>query len=127
MTAPRIPLDSIAVKLQQLLRQYTFASSTEDELQRAVAHCLDINKIPYVREARVSKTERPDFLLDAVAIEIKIDGSLSEVTRQIHRYAQREDIQEILLVTTCHKHLGLPLGMNGKPVLVLWIGGTAGL
>lgn len=110
--------------------KYNFASSTEDELQRAIALCLDINRVPYVREARVSQTERPDFLigtLGTVAIEIKIKGSLSEVTRQIHRYAQREDIQQILLVTTCAKHLDIPDEFNGKPIVTCWIGGTAGL
>ncbi|HEV7674478.1 MAG TPA: hypothetical protein VGQ12_08105 [Candidatus Angelobacter sp.] len=111
-----------AFQLQQLFRQYTFASSTEDELQRAVAQCLDMNQIAYMREVRVSQTDRPDFLLDTVAIEIKIGGSLSEVTRQIHRYAQRDDIQEVLLVTTCAKHLDIPDEFNGKPIVTLCIG-----
>jgi hypothetical protein len=116
-----------AVQLQGILRQYSFGSSTEDELHRAVAMCLDMNQIPYMREARVSQTERPDFLIDTVAIEIKIKGSLSEVTRQVHRYAQREDITEILLITTRQYHLCVPDSFNGKPVLALWIGGMAGL
>jgi hypothetical protein len=116
-----------AVQLRDVFRHYNFRSATEDELQRAVALCLDMNRIPYMREARVSQTDRPDFLLDTVAIEIKISGSVSDVTRQIHRYAQRDDIQEILLVTTCAKHLDIPDEFNGKPILTLWIGGTAGL
>jgi hypothetical protein len=120
-----------ARQLRDLLAGHQFACRTESQLQAAIEKCLQQNGIAYKREFRLTEKDRPDFMVGKVAIEIKIDGSCSEVTRQIHRYSQHPDVEEILLITTCAKHLRIKNGrihsFAGKQFFTLWTGGTAGL
>ena len=59
---------------------------------------------------------RLDFFLDGLAIEVKIDGSLSALTRQVHRYAQHSAVTGIIVVTSLPRLKHLPDAINGKPV-----------
>jgi hypothetical protein len=107
--------------------------------QMAVSNYMQ--RLAYRRAVLIEKAENIFIAQDApatrlgetskVAIEIKIDGSCSEVTRQIHRYSQHPDVEEILLITTCAKHLRIKNGrihsFAGKQFFTLWTGGTAGL
>jgi hypothetical protein len=68
---------------------------------------------------------RIDFrLFSGVGIECKVDGSLSEVLRQIAGYCGQADIQGVLLVTSRPAHLRCPATLAGKPVRVLWVAGN---
>jgi hypothetical protein len=111
--------------LYHLLSGYQLRSPNEATLQFAIAHCFDLNKIVYDREVRLNAEDRPDFMVGAVAVEVKIDGSPSEILRQLHRYVQHQCVTEILLVTTRSKHINLTSEFNGKPIVTLWIGGSA--
>ena len=73
------------------------------------------------REAHLGPGDIIDFLVGSVGIEVKIDGSLSSITRQLHRYAQYERIGSLILMTTRMKHLRLPDEMNGKPLVVILV------
>jgi hypothetical protein len=111
--------------LHTLLSGYRLRSPNEATLQFAIAQCLDQNGVKYDREWRLTAEDRVDFMVDAVALEVKVDGSPAEVTRQIHRYAQHQAVQEILLVTTRAQHLSvMPSAFNGKPIFTLWVGGS---
>lgn len=108
--------------LVAILSDYTFRHTSEEELQRAVAQVLQSHEVPHEREARLDGLDRVDFLIrDSIAIEIKVDGSLSLVTRQIHRYLQCERVEGIVLLTSRRKHLNLPETISGKPVRTVWI------
>lgn len=116
-----------ALQLSQLFDNYRLACRTEAQLQEAIAACFDLHKVGYIREFRLTEKDRPDFMVGKIAVEVKINGSCSEVTRQLHRYAEHPDVEDLLLITTCSKHMRLPGHLNGKRIVTLWLGGTAAL
>lgn len=84
-------------------------------LHEAGYHCT--------REARLTARDRVDLLVDRVAIEVKVAGSLIDVLRQCQRYARSDDVDSVLLVTTVPAHTGAPPTIGGKPLRVLYVGG----
>lgn len=95
----------------------------EQQLRDAIARALPAAKA----EVTVGESARVDFLLvegsRRIGIEAKIKGSRTEVARQLFRYAECADIDELVLVTTRFQHTHrLPHAMNGKPlaIVVLW-------
>lgn len=60
-------------------------------------------------------------MVEGTGIEVKIKGSLTEVTRQVHRYAQSEQVESLILITARGSHRGLPREMNGKRVIVIYL------
>ena len=100
---------------------YTFHHSSEDELQLAVAHVLDEHGLDHEREVILGRRDRIDFLVGDVGIEVKVDGSLSLVTRQVHRYMQSDRISGLILLTSRSKHTNLPSIISDKPVRIVWV------
>lgn len=79
------------------------------------------------REYRLDTRSRLDFLagdgvLPGIAVEVKVQGGVGQVTRQLMRYADDPRVGGVLLITTRAAHRGLPETMRGKPVACLWIG-----
>jgi hypothetical protein len=111
-----------------LLRGYRFSSTGEAELQRGIDKVLTDAGLQVQREKHLSRKDRPDFLVqDGVAIEVKIDGSLTAVMRQISRYATQPAVLAIILVTTRATHaVRMPESFCGKPVRVVHLAGALG-
>jgi hypothetical protein len=105
----------VAIALSELRGPF----AQEEALRDAIAQRLGGLAL---REANVGARERIDFLVDKVGVEAKIRGSLTDVTRQLFRYAECELIDELVLVTTRSQHTRLPPTLLGKPitVVVLW-------
>ena len=105
-----------------LLMAHRFHFTCEDELQRGIEHVLRECEVPFEREPPLTRTERPDFLVDgAIAVEIKIQGSPTQVLRQLSRYAGIATIEAILLVTTRNSHRSLPTVLHGKPIQTVYL------
>lgn len=103
----------------ELLDQHRFRFGTEVELQDGIEHVLETAEIPHERELRLSSGERIDFMLAGrIGLEVKVDGGISALTRQLHRYAQVEAIEEILVVTSRARHANVPTEMAGTPVRI---------
>ena len=102
------------------LHSVQFHCNSEEELQDGIAELFPSAE----REVRLSGTDRIDFLIGGIGIEVKMAGSLAGVTRQLHRYAQSERVNALILVTTKHRHDMLPSYINGKrlEVCVIEIG-----
>lgn len=115
------PIDRVA----RVLHGASLPRSPEVRLQAAIAARLEEHNFTFAREVRLTEEDVIDFLVEGLGLEVKIDGSLSQVTRQLHRYAQSERVAEIFLVTTRSKHRGMPPTLNGKPVRVLHLLGGA--
>jgi hypothetical protein len=98
--------------------------TTELELQDGLAEILTGNGIGFVRE-RALGDDRVDFFIEGIALEVKTRGGLSDVTRQLHGYAEHEDVTAVLLATTLARHNQMPDHMNGKPVAVAHMLGGA--
>lgn len=114
-------MDVIAVAEELLLGLYQVRHQTEEDLQCAIASALISSSVPFEREAKLSPTDRIDFLVGEVGIEVKIKGSPTEVARQLNRYVQSEKIQSLLLVTSKATHRALPSELNGKPIKILYL------
>ena len=127
------------VELAEILRgAFTAAPplyANERDLQEAIANALTGQLPPGVHAARehvLTKRDRLDFLVGynpmwtatplGTAIEVKIDGSLSDLTRQLFRYAEHPAISGLLVVTTRSRHRALPPLILGKPIAVLFTG-----
>lgn len=91
----------------------------EETLRDAIAGVLGGHAL---REAKLAEHERIDFLVGNVGVEAKVRGSVSEVTRQLFRYAESDLVAELVLVTTRFQHSRLPNLLREKPltVVVLW-------
>lgn len=73
---------------------------------------------PDVRREVSTEKGRIDFVLEGIAIELKVDGSVNEVMRQLKRYAELPWVVEIFLISTRSKHRAMPATINGKPLRV---------
>jgi hypothetical protein len=105
-------------ELARALEAVKMDSTTEERLQAAIAAELDRLGIVYGREVRLSRRDRPDFMVENIAIEVKIAGGFSAVVEQLQRYAAHEDVHEIVLVSSRLQLATVPRELGGKPVHV---------
>lgn len=117
---------TFADHLRTTLTKRRLPSATELALQDAIAEAFAAAGIAFEREVCLTDKDRIDFIVEGrVGIEVKIEGGLSEVTRQLHRYAQCDRLESLVLVTTRMRHLALPRELNAKHVsIVHLIGGS---
>jgi len=100
------------------LGSYSPRWSFELELQDRLGQTLTDAGISFEREVRLSPTDRPDFMVGSIAVEVKVKGSQSSVERQLTRYALLPAVSEIVLVTTRRQHV-VPAEIHGKPVHIV--------
>jgi hypothetical protein len=106
--------------LRLVLRGFQFHFATEEALQAGIERALQESNIAFQREVKLNDTDRIDFLIARTGLEVKTKGSDASVVRQLHRYAQVDSIDELLLVTTRARHeLLVPATLNKKPVEVM--------
>jgi hypothetical protein len=98
-------------------------TTDEEELGNAVAQLLNAAGVAFEREVRLSPRDRIDFMVGSVGVELKVDGSLAQLIRQLDRYAQHERVSELVLVSTRRKHLLLPSALREKRVAAICLGG----
>lgn len=101
-----------------VLRAHRFRFSSELQLQDGIENALRADGVVFERERQLGH-DRVDFFAGGVALEVKVDGSLSAVTRQLHKYAQHPDVSAVVLATTRMLHDRMPAEMCGKPVRVV--------
>jgi hypothetical protein len=99
------------------LRRYRIPVSTEAAMQAAIGAALLDAGIPCRREV-TREADRIDFVAGRVGIECKVAFSVTEVTRQLLRYAAWPELDELVLVTSRGKHLEISNSLGGKPVFV---------
>lgn len=111
----------ILTQIATLLQSYRYNFADERTLQDGLEHVIG-QHWEYQREYELSTTDRPDFWLPefGIAIEVKIGGPTTAVIRQLHRYASHEEVNGILLVSTCMRHR-VPETMNDKPVMKVYL------
>lgn len=95
--------------------------STEKAVQADIASALDRRGLPYRREHRLSPRDIVDFfVVDTVALEVKIGGAATAIFRQLTRYADHDCVQAIVLATNVP--IALPVHINLKPCRVAALG-----
>lgn len=108
-------------ELVNLLFYSKFHFSNEKDLQQGIAELFQAQGVEYQAEVTLTAKDRIDFLVGSVGIEIKIKSSTNTVTRQLLRYAQRPEIESLILVTTKQIHRLIPTKLVEKPVTVIWL------
>jgi hypothetical protein len=115
---PRVDAIQWIEHLSKTLSKYRFNFSNEKDLQDGMRKVFDTMGEEFVYEHRLSDEDIVDFYFPGkkVGVEAKIDHSLSDLTRQLFRYAQHESILGILVVTSKARLANLPEEMNRKPI-----------
>lgn len=118
-------MSDLAREIVESLDKYKFSVTNEQELQQGLWHVLS-NRYPDARREVVLDARcRIDFLVGDVGIEVKVDGSLSDLMRQLIRYAKFEQVGVLVVVSTRAKHRDLPLEIGGKPLFLAYLGDGA--
>ena len=110
-----------AKEIAEALDSHHYTYQNELDLQTGIAFVLTQMKVDFRREVRLTKKDRIDFLVDKVGIEVKTDGALAAVTRQLWRYAECPEIEALVLVTTRQAHRNMPDKLMDKPLFVIWL------
>lgn len=113
--------------VETMLRRYALPFGTEAKLQLAVAEVLTRENIPFAREFSLGGDfGRIDFMADGeIGIECKVDGAGSAVLHQLVMYADCPWIKSLILVTSRHTHRIRANSINGKPLIVIFVGGQS--
>jgi hypothetical protein len=86
-----------------VLREVAFRFASEVQLHDLVDQVLAGKGLEFVRERQVDQKNRLDFWLPelAIAIEIKVDESMTPALRQVARYLELPGVEGVLLASTC--------------------------
>ena len=95
---------------------------SESELGDALARRLTDSGVEFEREVWLNDTDRIDFMVGKVGVELKLKGPVSAVTRQLSRYAQSARVDTLVLVTTRFAHKAVPMQLCRKPIKVVYVG-----
>jgi hypothetical protein len=109
-------------KLEAALRNLSVLTAKEEELQDAVRRRFVEMSVPFEEQVRADTKNRFDFMHDHIAIELKVQGGLPALTRQVDRYLALQDVLGLLVITTRRQHLLLPAELRGKPIRAVWVG-----
>lgn len=109
-------------RIASLLRLIRGSFCSEPELHHEITRRFLAVGI-YPEHEKWIGEDRLDFFIDGVAIEVKMNGSLSALLRQVHRYMAHEEITGLIVITTRLKLARLPENINGKPAVVVCLAG----
>ena len=83
--------------LHSILSRYKFSVNNEKATQVEIQSILNDKKIVHAREYFLDEGSIPDFMVDDIAIEVKIGGSKRDIYAQILRYSKFEEVKAVLL------------------------------
>jgi len=111
----------------ELLPRFAYRFSSEAILHKGMAQVLADAGIEFEHELVAGPKDRFDFLLPGgIVIEAKVRGSMSAALEQLRRYAARDDVSAVVLVTTRYwGRAQLVDELNGKPIRMVKLQGDA--
>lgn len=121
-------LDAMLLRrIVELIPRFSYRFADEIGLHEGIAQVLTDSGIFFDREYVAGPQDRFDFLVaSGIVVEAKIKGSLPQALRQIARYAARDDVTAVILVTTRFWGSGrLPSVIHGKPIRLVKLRGGA--
>ena len=95
------------------LRSRRFRLNTERQVQDGIDAELARAGIAFERECRLSAADVVDFLVEGIALEVKISGGTLDIYRQLERYAAHDRVQSIILASNVATTM--PEEIKGKP------------
>lgn len=112
----------VSAQVAAALGGLRFNFAAEADLQRGISERLVAAGLNVTAEVDLGDVGRIDFMVGDVGIEVKVDGSLSALTRQLHRYAQSDRVAALVVVTSLRRLCRLPAELNGKAIDVIHVG-----
>lgn len=103
--------------LISLLSSLKMPLHNEKAAQLCIHDHLKSNNIIADRECYLSEKDIPDFFIDGILMEVKINYPSRKVYEQLERYSKYDQVECIILITL--KPIGLPKEINSKPVYVI--------
>lgn len=106
-------------QLQRLLCAHSYRFNDETTLQDGIEQVLLGAGIEYQREMQPDRSNRVDFMVGGIVLEVKIKGSLQKAAIQCHRYQKLPDVRGVMLLATNNwartmwmpEHEGIPFLM----------------
>jgi hypothetical protein len=100
-----------------ILNNLKFSFSSEKDLHQSLEAVFKSKGLEFDRELCLSPKDRIDFLFKSgLGIEVKTKGSSTALLRQVRRYSESDQIQELLVIVSLSKlNLGF-LKLNDKPI-----------
>jgi hypothetical protein len=108
--------------IRAALAKYRLTFADEKQLQDQLAKIFLAEGLHFNREVSISPKDRLDFLIQEIAIEVKVGGSEESHLRQMKRYNDHPMVAGTLLIST--RKYNLPETLSGKPVAGISIGGN---
>lgn len=111
-----------AQSIAAALARVRLPRSVEADYHAAIARVLAEAGVAFESECDLGAGYgRVDVFVPALglAVELKVKGSLSDVTAQLHRYASAPQVRQLLLVTGSVRLGNIPSSLCGKPVAVV--------
>lgn len=117
-------IKEILKKIQISLKGVSLNLSNEKLLQNDIAATFEKHNITFKKEVKLDEKSTVDFMIENLAIEIKITSKVSamNIYRQIEKYAKNEKVAAVLLMTS--KTLRMPESAFGKEIYILSLGRT---
>lgn len=117
---------AIAEHIVAALGARVYRAAREIALQDGIEQVLRESRFRVEREFRLSKRDRPDFLINGcVAVEVKMRASGSAVLSQLARYATDRRVKALVVATPRLSSLsGIPAEILGVPVRVVALPGS---
>lgn len=118
------------LEVRDVIESHRYAFANEAELQAGLAEVFTRAEVPFEREVNLDKVRegfrlllgRVDFLVaDSIALEVKVDGSSLQASRQLYRYAESPRVRGLVLVTSRGRHrtvISALRTVGGKPFVV---------
>lgn len=101
----------------ELLKKQRFPLENEKRTQSKISEILTKENIDHKREVNLSDKDIVDFMIDDIAIEVKIKGSAMSIFRQCNRYCESIEVKTLILLSSVVS--GFPNQINGKDVYVI--------
>lgn len=109
--------------LSQTIKSKKYDITNEKTLQAGIEDILNTQNISgYRREYKLTPVDIIDFFNDkqGIGIEVKIKGSPLQVSRQIHRYTESNEVKDIVLIAT-KPYTNIPDTLNNKRIFKIWL------
>lgn len=104
-----------------IINKQRLPANNEKQTQLQIEQILITKEIPYLREVALDPNNIIDFMvLGNVGIEIKLKAQQKPIYKQLLRYCQFDQVNEIILI--CNKALHLPPMINNKKAHLIQLG-----
>lgn len=87
-------------RLSRLIGSARLDLSTEGAVQRGLARLFEEEGVSFEAEVVLAPSDRIDFLIGRVGVEVKIGHPRRAILRQLERYARSDRVDAILLVSS---------------------------